>query len=221
MLRHGSFSAREKNQTLCYICASLENSINSQKKNDNNIMSLNKKLKWWVLSFMILSGAISVFVIVVVITVMRSQSENRKWAEEDLIEHSALCDAVPHVTEQPRVFFRGFEKEEIDRLTFSVLRDGELINDTVIEPYFEEGLLSIPMPYECFLKTDTIVVMTKEPLYFYISGYRHHAHLHYGMFGYVGSSRCVLSEDCVINGVSYYRTILNRANGMRVPYQKD
>jgi hypothetical protein len=57
----------------------------------------------------------------------------------------------------------------------------------------------VKIPYREFLKTDTIVVTTRNNLKYYISGYHHVANLHYGMMGYVGSHDCSLSESCTIN----------------------
>ena len=127
-----------------------------------------------------------------------------EWkAKRDGMQQSVICDTVPYVTEQPEITFRGFQLSEIDTVRFQIRRDSLLIKDTLVKAeftYTSVHYASMKIPYEYFLKSDTIAVATLCGLHYYISGYRHYAHLHYGMFGYVGSWSGRFSPACVVNG---------------------
>ena len=169
------------------------------------------------LSFLVLLAIIAIIIVVVAISVSNSWGKMRKQAEKDTIEHSSVCDTISYITERPDIWFYEFKEDEINELTFHILRNDELIGDTVIRyPSVSDRNYSWKeIPYDCFLKTDTIVVMTKDSLYFYISDYHHYANLHYGMFGYLGHSDCRLSKNCVINGVPYSYASLNKSEGLK------
>jgi hypothetical protein len=151
---------------------------------------------------------ITILVILLLIGVALNISFARKKskAEKDIREKSAICDTIPYITEQPEIVLIDFYDEEIDSIRFQIIRNGQVINDTIFRTKFtyEDGAYKqLKIPYDYFLKTDTIVAITKGSLYYYISGYHHYAHLHYGMFGYLGSSDCQLSEGCIVNDVQY------------------
>ncbi|MDR3046941.1 MAG: hypothetical protein LBU51_04910 [Bacteroidales bacterium] len=144
-------------------------------------------------------------IILSVLTLLSCDGKIKK-AEKDRVEQSAICDTIPYVTEQPEITLIDFYDEEIDSIRFQILRNGQLINDTLFRTEFtyEDGAYkTMKIPYDYFLKTDTIVVITQGGLYYYISDYHHYAYLHYGMFGYLGSSDCRFSEQCVVNGREY------------------
>jgi hypothetical protein len=153
----------------------------------------------------------TIFVIFILIAIALYDSCSGKinQAKKDGMEQSAICDTIPYITEQPEIALIHFCDEEIDSIRFQILRDGQLISDTLFRTEFtcendENGTYkTMKIPYDYFLKTDTIVVTTKSGLYYYISGYHHYAYLEYGMFGYLGSSHCRFSEQCNVNGREY------------------
>lgn len=152
-------------------------------------------------------GIVVVLVAAFIFSIFDGWGNRRKQAEIDRVEQSVICDTVPYITEQPELSFIYFQDEEIDSIKFQILRDGKLIRDTmartefytISDTYFSE----IKIPYECFLKTDTIVLTTEHPLYYKIAGFHHYAYLHYGMFGYLGGNDCRFSENCTVNGKNY------------------
>ncbi|RZL29971.1 MAG: hypothetical protein EOO96_19095 [Pedobacter sp.] len=129
-----------------------------------------------------------------------SMENNKANAESDAEELSKACDTVKYITENPYLTFIKFVPKELKTLRFQILRDGKISNDTLVKTSFNKNSdLRINFPYKKFLKTDTIILTTQNQLKYYVSGYGHYAYLHYGMFGYVGSSDCRFSENCIIN----------------------
>ncbi|KQM50217.1 hypothetical protein [Chryseobacterium sp. Leaf201] len=149
---------------------------------------------------LILFGFIFGIIAAVIIAWNVSSSLRKKKAEEDSIAYSEKCDSVPFITEQPEIRFADFSTKEISTLTFQILRNQKLIKDSTIKTGLKENsLMSVKIPYRKFLKSDTLVVTTRNHLKFYISGYHHIAGLHYSMMGYTGGYECLLSESCTIN----------------------
>jgi len=163
---------------------------------------MNKILK----GCLILITIIFFIVVLLALYLFFSMSYMSNQAETDEVEQTAICDSVPYITERPELSFSGFEINEIDTLHFRILREGNFIGDTILcHPFTyissNGKYMSMKIPYDHFLKTDTIVVVTKQPLYYKISGFYHYAYLHYGMFGYLGSHDCRLSKKCMINNI--------------------
>lgn len=153
-----------------------------------------------------------------------SMNKMASKAKEDGPRESSLCDTIKVITERPEISFSGFSRDELESLRFSILRDGEFVQDTLVRTQFNyenddinSGFYgTMQMPYTSFLKTDTIVVETEGGLYFYLSGYHHYAYLHYGMFGYLGSSDCRFSESCMVNGEqNNYKGTLAKSYGWK------
>ncbi|TDW52279.1 hypothetical protein EV144_101968 [Flavobacterium sp. 270] len=147
-----------------------------------------------------------------------SSYNKRKNAEIDSIKYSKECDSNDSITEQPEISFISFKKTELSPLKFQILRDGKFIQDTVITNDFTKAKYDpdykhVVIPYKIFLKTDTIVVTTKNKLIYYISGYHHYAYLHYGMFGYLGSHDCRFSDNPTINNQVFSSAVLIREYG--------
>ena len=131
-----------------------------------------------------------------------SMQRSKANAESDAEALSKACDTAKYITENPQLTFLKFTPTELQTLRFQILRDGKITNDTSVKTAFKDKEnLKINFPYKKFLKTDTIILTLQSQLKYYVSGYGHYAYLHYGMFGYVGSSDCRFSENCVINNV--------------------
>lgn len=168
---------------------------------------------------LLLFVALIVIVAVVLKSISNDWDKRRKQADIDSIEQSAMCDTISSITESPAIYFCDFELEEINKLTFWILRNGKLIDERKVGNFLLDSK-RFKIPYHSFLKTDTILVKTETPLYYYISGYHHYAYLHYGMFGYLGSSHCSLSDDCMVNGEESHG-VLCKSNGLEeVPFFK-
>lgn len=139
----------------------------------------------------------------------------RNQAKDDEEKYFIKCDSIPIIIEKPEIFFAGFKMTEIDTLKFQILRNNKKLKDTILTEtdfrYISENkdYMSINIPYEKFLKTDTIIVKTNNKLHYYISGFHHYAYLHYGMFGNLGSYDCRLSEYYTINN-SHNNTLIKK-----------
>jgi len=172
---------------------------------------------------LITSGIIFIVIGVLIIYWLFSPSKKQIQAEKDREKYAAVCNTIPYVTEQPQISFNWFQPHEIDTLKFQILREGKLIRDSIIAAHYtyissdrQSLYRSMKIPYEHFLKTDTIVVTTKHPLYYKISGYHHYPYQHYGMFGYLGSHDCRFSESCTVNNrENTYHGTLSKYEGWK------
>lgn len=167
----------------------------------------HKRSKKIFLGCLVSLGVVFVLVAAFLFYIFDGWGNRREQAEIDSVEQSAICDTIPYITEQPELSFIYFQDEEINSIKFQILRDGKLIGDTIAYTAFyiinQTIYNKIKIPYECFLKTDTIVLTTEHPLYYKIAGFHHYANLHYGMYGYLGGHDCRFSEDCTVNGRNY------------------
>jgi hypothetical protein len=166
-------------------------------------MENKSKTKTLLKGCLIVAAVILSLIIIGIISICISINYSQRQLEKKCEEKSLLCDTVNCITEQPEIVFNDFSEDEIDTLKFQILRNGELMCDTLISNAFtyisDEGFYSeMKIPYTSFLKTDTIVVTTQTPLYYYISDYSYFTHVYYGMFGPVSCSDCKL-DCCTIN----------------------
>ena len=132
--------------------------------------------------------------------------ENRKQqAVLDGARYAAVCDSISTIPEHPAVSFSGFNKAELSKLTFYLIRNSKTLKDTVVHYPQPDGLyeFNIPLAFTRFKKTDTIVVATtgRDKRFYWLAGFHYVASLHYGMMGYVGGYDCRLAEeDYTVNG---------------------
>lgn len=168
---------------------------------------MNKYLKYLLMA----CGVVGLLLLAVVGWLVWSMDAGSEQAKIDAVELSAYCDTVRYVTEQPVIRFSGFSADEVDQVHFQLLSAGEPTRDTVIAVV--DG--DTQVPYQRFLKTDTIVVTVQNQLRYHISGYHHRAYLHYGMFGYLGSHDCRLADECIVNGQRSYG-ILQKSAGQEI-----
>lgn len=165
---------------------------------------MNKYIKL----FLIIIGTIILVIIFSIGIIFLPMRISRSNKEIEIKKYSKKCDSVLYINEKPELKFTTFKKSEIKSLTFQILRNGKVINDTVLNNKSEK----INIPYKYFLKTDTIILITTNKLHYYISGYHHEASCNWGMTGPVGSTFCVLSIDCTINNSNCNGTIV-KING--------
>ena len=159
---------------------------------------MNKYLK----AFLIFIGIIFLLFALVVSCFLWSMRAMQQRAEKDSIVMSEKCNQV-NVTERPKITLSKFDKSEIEELRFYILRNNQIVKDTLIKNKLHDKHIEFHtnIPFNDFLKSDTIVVETKNKAYFKISGFSHYAYLHYGIFGYLDSHDCRFEDGkYTING---------------------
>lgn len=153
-----------------------------------------------------------IFIIGVLIWFNVSLRNKKKQAEIDYATQSAICDSIQIITDQPQVGLNDFDNEDISVLRFSIVREGAIISDTLIYNQTQ----SPNIPFVNFLKTDTILVKTKNGLCYFTTGYKYKAYLGYGMYGYVGFKECRLSSEIIVNGKQQSSTSLYPEKGIKL-----
>ena len=156
-------------------------------------------------------GFFGILVLIVVVWWNISSYYKNKKKERDSIAFEKICDSTKIVVEQPDITFSRFKGHEISPMKFEILRNGKIENDTTVA--FDKDNLhaefkNINIPFPEFLKSDTIVLTTRNNLKFYIAGFHHDAYLHHGMFGYLGSYECRFAEDFTVNKLPSNGTII-------------
>lgn len=162
---------------------------------------MNKYLK----GCLIFLGVIAISVLILIALFYWSIENSKKQAKEDLLTGTEKCDSAKTFTDKPMLSLSNFEESEIDRLKFYIIRNNKVISDTTIQVNIDRTIdyTYTTIPFDEFLKSDTIIVETKgkPKLYYCISGFHHKVYLHYGMFGYVGSYDCRFDDsNYKING---------------------
>ncbi len=177
-------------------------------------MKINKYLK----GCLIFLGILLLLCAIIVGWFWWTMENNHKSAEEESVKYSEICDTIKVITEKPSIMLGEFHKSEIDMLKFYIVRNSQIIKDTTV--YYEitsvDHYLSTEIPFNEFQKTDMIIVETKQnsKRFYNITGFRHYAYLHYGMFGYLGSYDCRFSENYLVNGEESNGTLL-KADGLK------
>ncbi len=133
------------------------------------------------------------------------KARNQKQAQTDLLKFSKNCDTIRLITEKPSVELQNFNRREVNQLKFYLIRHGKIIKDSTLryQGAPDDIYLYVQLPFDKFLKTDSIIVETKSSSkrFFSISGFHHYAYLYYGMMGYLGSYDCRFDDDnFMING---------------------
>ncbi|MCW3168854.1 hypothetical protein OMO38_10010 [Chryseobacterium sp. 09-1422] len=149
-----------------------------------------------------------------------SMETSHKSAGEDGIKYSKEFDSITTITEKPAIMLGQFRKDEIDQLKFYLIRNNEVITDTTVHYTITEPdkYLNTNIPFENFKKSDSIIVETKNKIYFTISGFHHYAYLHYSMFGYVGNHDCRFADgNYTVNGKNQNGTLLKKEGKSKIP----
>ncbi len=141
-------------------------------------------------------SALSLFILGIVLLFNVSSYLKREKVKKDQIEYSKICDSTKIISEQPEIGFAGFNEKDINVLKFEIKRGKNIFSDTILKNKFnyisdDKTYRKISIPFSEFLKTDTIIITTRNNLKFYISDFHHGASLHYG---------CGLNENFNING---------------------
>ncbi len=162
---------------------------------------MNKYLK----HFLIFLGSTTLLAAIVLGGFWWAMESKQKQAKKDGVSQSKICDTVRVITEKPPIRLGKFHKTEIDQLKFYIVRNNKVVQDSTVQYNItsEDDYLRTQIPFPEFLKTDTIIIETKNngKRYFRISGFHHYADLHYGGLGYAGSHSCRFAEDeYIVNG---------------------
>lgn len=139
-----------------------------------------------------------------------SLRNTKEQAETDYATQSVICDSIQIITDQPHIGLYNFNQEDISELRFSIVRNGTIVSDTLIHNESQ----SSNIPFAHFQKMDTILVKTKNDLYYFITGYKYEVYLGYGMFGYVGFKECRLSNEIIVNGQQQSYSSLDPKKGI-------
>jgi hypothetical protein len=189
-----------------------------------NIQS-NQKMNKYLKGCLVFLGIALLLVTGLVIWYYQWKANNQKQAQTDLEKFSRSCDTISLITEKPSVTLQNFDKAEIERLKFYLLRSGRIVSDTVIR--YQTSTISnelyTGLPFEHFFKTDTIVVETQGNTrkYYLVSGFGYYASLHYGMMGYLGSYDCRFdNEDFLVNGRRTHGRLMKQDGLTRLVLQK-
>lgn len=151
---------------------------------------------------MYILGFFGILVLIVVVWWNISSYYKNKKKERDSFAFQKICDSTKIVVEQPEITFFRFKGHEISPMKFEILRNGKIENDTTVasdKDNLHAEFKNVNIPFPEFLKSDTIVLTTRNKLKFYIAGFHHYAYLHHGMFGYLGSYDCRFAKDFTVN----------------------
>ena len=125
---------------------------------------------------------------------------SRKQLDKEMIEKSKECALITNVTAQPELYLLEFNDFDLQKLKFEIIRDNKVVKDSVIlGNKNEKPITSIRIPFNTFLKSDTILLTTNTNLQYYISNFRYGVHQNWGMFGPVAISECTLLSVFTIN----------------------
>lgn len=151
---------------------------------------------------LIAAGVTGLLIALIAVWFWWSLKRNQGKAEADSVRFSKECDSTIFITEKAGLTFLKFDRPEIGVLRFYIIRSGKVLRDTLVKNEInDDAYWYTTIPFDRFMKTDTIVVETKDSLYYSISGFHHYADLHYSMFGYAGSHDCRFAdEDYIVNG---------------------
>ncbi len=172
-------------------------------------MLKNKFIKGCLLFIGILILIVSILIVLFFIRA----NNNRKQAKIDNKKYAITCNNTHLIVGEIDVKFSEFKISEIDTLYFKIIRNNKKVRDTLLTKksynYISENetYTALSIPFKKFYKTDTIVITTKQNLKYYISDFSYYAYLHYGMFGYLGSYDCRLSNRYAINNTKNINTV--------------
>ncbi|KUJ60521.1 hypothetical protein AR687_17260 [Flavobacteriaceae bacterium CRH] len=127
---------------------------------------------------------------------------SRERQDDDI----AACMNIEYITEKPSFSLEKESYEKILDLNIQLKRDGQIIRDTLLKEHIENknNYFIFIVPFDKFLKTDVVLVKTKNTIYT-ISGFAYSSTGgHWGMFGYLGDSDCYFDYNQIkINGKDY------------------
>lgn len=116
------------------------------------------------------------------------------------------CENADIISEQLTVFLKKESTKAILEARIQLIRKSQIIKDTSIKNNIENKnqYFVVNIPFNNFLKTDTIIVKTKDRQY-KISDFTYSSTGgHWGMFGYLGDNQCFFDYNKIrINDKEY------------------
>ena len=140
---------------------------------------MNKIVKFLVISV----GSLLLLVIIIFAIILIGFKYSDYQVDRKVEEYSKNCDTISLVHDMPSLALGGFAPNEIESITFKIIRDNKIIEDTIIKisnsKVKKNESVEINIPFNIFLKTDTILFITKNNLHYYISGFSFEPSLKY------------------------------------------
>lgn len=156
---------------------------------------MNSLIKNILKAILILGGTGLILIIIIAVYIFYSTNRNKKRADNDYQLQCLICDSTQVISEKPTVYLPDLQIND-SIIVFKQIRDNQVISSDTV--YISHNYIEIP--YSGFYKTDTILMITPNKLYYFLSGFHYKPYLGYGMFGYAGFKECRLSDDIKING---------------------
>jgi len=166
---------------------------------------MNKILK------IVLIGIITVisFIGLLIGLFLFSLSQNRKESNKKMLEKSKECDLNMVIKEQPEIDLFHFENTDLKRIKFEIIRNNISIKDTMLLGVKNKDFItSVHIPFNTFLKSDTILLTINNEFRYYISDFDYRVTELYGMFGPVAISDCLLVDSYTINDTLHTRKVI-------------
>lgn len=177
---------------------------------------MNKIVKYLVISV----GSLLLLVIIIFAIILIGFKYSDYQVDRKVDEYSKNCDTVSLVHDMPSLALGGFAPNEIESITFKIIRDNKIIEETIIKisksKVKKNESVEINIPFNIFLKTDTILFITKNNLHYYISGFSFEPSLEYHGPNKVRSLGCnVVNSFKINNRIS--NCYINKSTGWLSP----
>lgn len=132
--------------------------------------------------------------------IMLAISQNKKEMYKKMVEKSKQCNLNLSVEEYLKIDLYNFENSDLKSMKFEIIRNKQSIRDTLILGFENErAVKSIEIPFNNFLRSDTILLTINKKLKYNISDFNYGVGQLYGMFGPVALSDCYLVNSYTIN----------------------
>jgi len=120
---------------------------------------------------------------------------------EAIAYQKGVCDTIKTITDGFAVQPTGFKPNEVKTILFQLIRNGKVRQEKLIGimPKMIRKNENVTIPFNSFLKNDTITVSINNRLYL-LNGIDFIASHNWGMFGPVGSCFCESTGFRKING---------------------
>lgn len=120
-------------------------------------------------------GILVLFVIIIFTIILIGFKYSDYQVDEKVEGFSKNCDTISLIYDKLPLKLTGFAPKEIESITFKIIRDNKIIKDIKIKipksKVKKNESVTINIPFNVFLKTDTILLTTKNNLHYYISGF--------------------------------------------------
>jgi len=177
---------------------------------------MNKIVKFLVISI----GTLLLFAIIIFAIILIGFKYSDYQVDRKVEEFSKNCDTVSLVYDKIPLNLTGFAPKEIESITFKIIRDNKITKDTLIKisssKVKKNESVAINIPFNVFLKTDSILFITKNNLHYYISGFSYEPSLKYYGPHRVESLGCnVVNSFKINNRIS--NCYINKSTGWLSP----